>query len=177
VLTHAFLEDFLRTLAETFLPYADEQILNSIPLAGLDGRADKFPLGKLAQHRGKSVESVIRESVRQHLKKSTYNNLQEIISLLEKLGFDASGQKENFSKIAAMIKRRHQIVHHGDMVKKEASKTLTVVRVNVFEVIEWVQATSDFMYALFPSVAHRKIDLQLERKVMRAKTRKIIRLR
>src|SRR5437016_7437376 len=46
VLTHAYLEDFLRTIARAILPSGDENCLSSIPLAGLPGRPDKFALGK-----------------------------------------------------------------------------------------------------------------------------------
>lgn len=45
VLVHATLEDLLRSMAATLLPFADEATLNTIPLAGTGspGRAEKFP--------------------------------------------------------------------------------------------------------------------------------------
>jgi hypothetical protein len=43
VLTHAYLEDFLRQLAQAILPTADESVLNEVPLAGgRGGRPEKF---------------------------------------------------------------------------------------------------------------------------------------
>jgi hypothetical protein len=54
VLNHAYLEDFMRTLALAFLPTANENALDRVPLAGLGqvDRAEKFFLGKLARHQG-----------------------------------------------------------------------------------------------------------------------------
>jgi RiboL-PSP-HEPN len=165
VLTHASLEDFLRTLAERFLPYADEKILNNVPLAGLNGRIEKFGLGKLIQHKGKSIDALIRESVQQHLSRSNYNDVQEIASLLESLGFDLSEHRENFPKIDAMIKRRHQIVHRGDKVKSGDSEH-SLAPMNLGDVMEWTKATYAFMFSLFPSISERQIDLQLKQKAL-----------
>jgi hypothetical protein len=169
VLIHAVLEDFLRTLAETFLPYANEEILNRIPLAGLDRPAEKFSLGKLLLHREQTVENVIRKSIREYLDRSTYNSVRDIVSLLASLGFDSATQKDNFQKIEAMIKRRHQIVHHADMVKISKNRRLSVARVNALEVIGWITATNDFMFSLFPAVADKKLDLKLRSKVTRVR--------
>jgi RiboL-PSP-HEPN len=169
VLTHASLEDFLRTLAETFLPLANEEALSRIPLAGLSGRVEKFSLGKLIQHKGKSVDYVIKESVRQHLDRSTYNNVQDIVDILSSLGFDSSEHDANFSKIELMMKRRHQIVHRGDMIKANGSKGLRPAPVGLGDVLQWVQAAYAFMFSLFPRIANKQIELQLEEKVRNAK--------
>jgi hypothetical protein len=66
VLGHAYLEDFLRTIAAAIIPNRGEERLNQIPLIGLanSGRAEKFLLGKLAQHKGKTVDQIIDQSVR-----------------------------------------------------------------------------------------------------------------
>jgi hypothetical protein len=89
VLTHAYVEDFLRKVASVCLPNADEYGLNDVPLAGLGnkGRAEKFFLGKLTQHRGKTVDEVIQQSVSEYLEHRSFNDLSEIISFLEDLGF------------------------------------------------------------------------------------------
>src|ERR1017187_8297396 len=88
VLTHAYLEDYLRTIGEALLPECDEDTLNAIPLVGLPGRPERFPLGKLVRHKGKQVDEVLRESVREHLSRTTFNNKGEIVRLLEALGFE-----------------------------------------------------------------------------------------
>src|SRR2546427_11301455 len=70
VMNHAYLEDFLRSLAERFLPLASEEVLNKVPLLGRKGRPDKFQLGALTPHRGKAVQDLIDISVRAHLARS-----------------------------------------------------------------------------------------------------------
>jgi len=98
VLLHASLEDFLRALARERLPSAKEDVLNQIPLVGLSshGRAEKFQLGKLAEHKGKSVSQLIDESVKAHLERSTYSDTKEIASLLEQVGLNVEPCRVHF---------------------------------------------------------------------------------
>ncbi len=58
VLNHAYLEDFLRNIALWLLPAASEETLNEVPLSG-SRHAEKFWLGKLAKHRGKTVDDFL----------------------------------------------------------------------------------------------------------------------
>ncbi len=167
VLTHASLEDCLRTVAGIFLPYAEEKVLDDIPLAGLGGRPEKFFLGKLTKHRGKTVESVIQDSVSQYLTRETYGNVREIDILLNSIGFDSSAYKATLPKIAAMIKRRHEIVHRGDMIKPDGSKDTRIAPISASEVLRWSQAVHEFMFSLFPQIFSKQIELKLEEKVRR----------
>lgn len=48
-------------------------------------------------------------------KKGTFSNLKEIENVLNKLGVDYSNQAGYLSSIEVMIKRRHKIVHTGDV--------------------------------------------------------------
>ena len=148
VFTHAALEDFLRTMAERFLPETGEDILNDVPLYGSAGagRAEKFLLGKLTQFRGKSVDEVIRESVSEHLKRSTYNNVNEIAVVLKQMGFDPSEHNAEFAEINVMIQRRHLIVHRADRIGG------AIQAVDPDTVFRWILATGRFMSGLLPSV-------------------------
>ena len=61
VFLHATFEDVLRTIARRQIDSAkSEDFLNRIPLIGLSnsGRAEKFSLGNLNAHRGKSVDQL-----------------------------------------------------------------------------------------------------------------------
>lgn len=167
VLTHASLEDFLRTIAGIFLPYAEDKVLDGIPLAGQSGRSEKFSLGKLTKHRGKTVDSVIHESVSQYLNRQTYGNVQEIDILLKSIGFDSSAYKATLPKITVMIKRRHQIVHRGDMIKPDGSKDTHIAPISASEVLRWSQAVHEFMFSLFPQIFSKQIELKLQEKVRR----------
>jgi hypothetical protein len=116
VFIHAYLEDFLRTLAAELLPAGDERSFEEIPLAGSKsfGRGEKFALGQLAQHRGKTVDQLLRQSVSDYLSRSNFNSTTEIASLLVRLGFRPEEHNKAFDAIDRMIDRRHQIVHHAD---------------------------------------------------------------
>lgn len=153
VLTHAYLEDFLRTLGGALLPLADGDVLNAVSLVGSsDGkRVEKFSLGQLAKHRGKRVEDVIEESVEEHLSRITFNNATDIISFLERIRLRA--EKESYEHLAAidkMIARRHLIVHRADRVKGD------IQVIDGREVLDWVVATQSFMRGLFIPLISRK---------------------
>jgi hypothetical protein len=100
VLTHAYLEDFLRTIAATILPTCDEKCLNDIPLAGLSpsGRAEKFFLGKLVRHNGKTVDELLRQSIAEYLDRLSFNSTDDISHLLATLGFGISEHSESFPR-------------------------------------------------------------------------------
>ena len=101
VLNHAYLEDFLRTLAFAFLPIAGEKALEGVPLAGIGRaeRAEKFYLGKLLQHRGKSVDDVILESVSAYLERSTFNSVAEVMGFLESICLKLPAKKDENSPL------------------------------------------------------------------------------
>ncbi|QDU36457.1 hypothetical protein Mal4_07430 [Maioricimonas rarisocia] len=98
VLLHASLEDFLRSLARVYLPNAAPHVIDSIPLKRSrgSGRGEKFLLGHLDEHRGKSVDEVIAESVDAYLERSNYNNSTEIARLLRNLGVDPKPLEHSF---------------------------------------------------------------------------------
>jgi hypothetical protein len=156
VLNHAYLEDFLRTLALAFLPMSDEEALDDVPLSGLGrgGRAEKFLLGKLAQHRGKSIDDLIRESVSEHLERSTFNNVTEIMSFLESVGLQVPQENEYLnsilsivepqsvlSQLEAMMQRRHHIVHRADKARNGDG----LEPIDPRDVVKWLTATIYFM--------------------------------
>ena len=66
VMLHATLEEFLRQLIRWYWPSrGSEEALDKVALLGLtpQGRPKAFLLGKLAAHRGKTVDAVLAESV------------------------------------------------------------------------------------------------------------------
>ena len=142
VFTHAYLEDFLRTLGRHFLPVANRDALNEVPLAGTKDRS-KFQLADLEQHLGKSVREVIRESVDQHLERSTFNSTDEIAALLEKLSFKVSLHDKYFPNLNAMIRRRHTIVHRADRIANDDT-SYQLQPIEAEQVMSWVVTTRDF---------------------------------
>ncbi len=149
VLTHAYLEDFLRTMAASLLPEGGESSLDGIPLAGFPrGQKTTFSLGQLAKHRNKRVDQVLYESVLEYLTNQTYSNIGEIEGLLRRLGFDVSKLKQEFPMVAAMIQRRHDIVHRADRVRLPDSDTHTLQPIQAPDVENWLLATFNLMTRL-----------------------------
>jgi hypothetical protein len=144
VLIHSCLEDFLRTLAERILPERDELALKDVALAGLDRGKSQFHLGHLVQHRHKTVDALIRESVSGHLERSTFNNTTEVAHLLERLNLDRESVRGLFPSLDQMMQRRHQIVHRADRVKDPSSDTFKLAAVFASDVTGWLKATRDF---------------------------------
>jgi len=160
VLNHAYLEDFLRNVALWLLPIAGEESLNKIPLAGVTGRAEKFQLGKLAEHRGKKIDDVIRESVAAYMHHSTFNNVTEIISFLDSVTVRLPSREEIDSSpseisrlpidgdviglLDAMMKRRHHIVHRADKAKAGDS----LQEITEIDVMSWLAATMMFTLSI-----------------------------
>lgn len=153
VFVHATLEDLLRSVAEVFLPYSDEETLNKIPLAGTAGpnRSEKFSLGKLAAHRGKSILDVVRESVAHHLLTSTYNDTTQISVLLNSVKINVDGVRQMFPQLDVLIKRRHQIVHRADRNQQEEIEPVTSGQVQ-----EWIDIVMNFMATILSDIAQRR---------------------
>ena len=160
VLNHAYLEDFLRSVALWLLPIANEDALNDVPLVGASGRSEKFQLGKLAEHRGKKIDDVIRESVSAHLERSTFNTVTQIMSFLESVNVrmpsrdevDSSSSPiprlaidgEVLALLEAMMKRRHHIVHRADKAKTGGG----LQEITKGDVACWLAATMMFTLSL-----------------------------
>ena len=144
VFIHASLEDLLRRLAVVYLPTCSPDVLNQIPLAGSKDklRAEKFFLGRLAVHRGKSVDNLITESVNDYVAGKSFSDTSEIAGLLELMGFDIAGiEKKFFSAMSEIILRRHQIVHRADIIMGEKKPT----PINAVKVREWYHAVNAFV--------------------------------
>jgi hypothetical protein len=149
VLQHAYLEDFLRTLVATLLPLGAESSLNGTPLVGLNKPHVTFSLGQLARHRGKTVEEVLVESVREEMRRTTYNSVGEIEAVLRKLGCKIEDHCESFPEIGRMIERRHDIVHRADRVKAADSDTYILQPIEASQVEKWMEASNVFMGGLW----------------------------
>src|ERR1017187_6771615 len=123
VFLHATFEDVLRTMARKRLAAASSQVLNLIPLVGTSrsGRAEKFHLGALNEHRGKTVDQLIQESVESHLDGEHFGSCGDVNDVLAQMGLDPAPFKPLFSDLAQLMKRRHRIVHNADLPDPEDS--------------------------------------------------------
>ena len=146
VLIHASLEDFLRSLARSYLPKARPEVMNAIPLkgGGRSGRPGKFSMGDLAEHRGKTVDELIEESIEAYLDRSNYNNTSDIAALLANLDVDVEPVRQFFPELDRMIARRHQIVHRADCTAETGRGRHRARSLRVSEVERWINVVSNF---------------------------------
>ena len=98
----------------------DPNVLDKIGLLGSPGRAEKFFLGKLATHRGKTVNQLIAESVEAHLDKRSFSNTDDISQLLGSVGVPVNEVDQCYPSLSELMSKRHDIVHTGD--QKPADK-------------------------------------------------------
>lgn len=117
VLLHASMEDFLRSLLISKIADFDRETLNKFPLPNLGGKApQKFLLGNLAEHRGKTVDALIVDAVTVHLEQfSSFNSLGDVKKALNQCGIENKVvEDQGFGVLPDMINRRHNIVHKAD---------------------------------------------------------------
>jgi hypothetical protein len=144
VFLHASLEDLLRNIAAERLPGADEKTINEIPLAGIsaEGRPEKFLLGRLTAHRGKSVDQIIHESVQSHLQRSNYNSVEDIVRVLQDSGISPDPCRVHFPVLSEFMARRHQIVHRADKNEQHGSGQHRAQSIGRHTVREWALAVA-----------------------------------
>jgi hypothetical protein len=144
VFLHATLEDFLRSLSYWKLPVAKKDVIDKIPLVGSKGNASKFFLGELVAHKGKSVDTLIKESVDQYLEKSNYNNIEEIKFLLASIGVDSAKINNEIDALIDIMNRRHQIVHRADIDNTGGQGNHRVKSISVTVVNKWIESVEIF---------------------------------
>lgn len=114
VFLHSALEDYLRGILSDLLPQiGDEAAINGIALFDTQDRPEKFYMGKLLPYKDKTVASLISDSVKQHMKKVSFNDVTDIASWLKKIDVSLMDFHDHES-VNTMIKRRHKIVHEAD---------------------------------------------------------------
>src|SRR5215471_4852423 len=85
----------------------DPNVLDKIGLLGSPGRAEKFFLGKLATHRGKTVNQLIAESVEAHLDKRSFSNTDDISQLLGSVGVPVNEVDQCYPSLSELMSKRH----------------------------------------------------------------------
>lgn len=154
IFLHSALEEVIRNLFLWKLPLADSEALDEIPLNGLSPthRATPFLLGKLAAHRGRFVENIIRESIESYVDHMNVNNTNEVSRCLKMVGLDARRFAEHFSKLQSMMERRHQIVHQMDRNHEFGTGRHRAQSISLFQVDSWRENLSLFVRAVVAAV-------------------------
>jgi RiboL-PSP-HEPN len=150
VLLHAALEDYLRSIAKLFYPRGNRDALNSIPLVGINdsNRPEKFSLGALEKFRGQTIDYIIDQSISTFLDKTSFNDSNDITSLLTRIGIDPSSYSKYYPVISEMIVRRHNIVHRADRNNIVGRGQQHFQSLGISPLQKWKDGVEDFIYAL-----------------------------
>ena len=117
VMLHAAMEDLLRSVVISAAPNMDASLLNEFPLVGSNKKQPKaFQLGSLAAHRGKTINEILDDSVKEYCNNyQTFNHLGDIKKSLAHIGVVEDDIPENYQQsLTDMTARRHKIVHQAD---------------------------------------------------------------
>ena len=139
MLLHGTFEDLLRSLAEWKLPTAKAEALAEIPLAGTK-RGARIDLQELAGFRGRTVDEVIADSVKEYLERSSYNHPGDVKMLLEKVGLSPKLVDGYSLDLAAMMMRRHWIAHRADRNPEKGSGQHAAKSLSAQGVTRWINA-------------------------------------
>ena len=144
---------------------SSEEVLNRVALLGTQEvlRPEKFFLGKLAQHRGKTVDQLITESVNAYLDRISFSVTMDISNLLEGAGIAVETVRPLYPKLSALMTRRHQIVHRADLVDVPGDER-KATPIDAATVTEWATAVKEFFARVMTDKALQDIIPKLKRK-------------
>lgn len=138
VLLHAALEDCLRSLSYSKLPFASPSELLKTEY--------KVQLGKVAEYREKTVDELIKDITFEYLERATYNNSRDISKTLK--SFSITLEKFDLSQLDTAMKRRHLIVHRADRYDKEGEFG-KIASIQASHVLKWVEEVEKFVKLVF----------------------------
>jgi hypothetical protein len=149
VFLHATLEDVVRTMLELRLPSASPEQLSMLRFAAGKKRKEQISMSELAQHRGKLVDHLIGEQIDAYLAKSNFNNVPDLLDALERSTLEKSLMTPYKKDLAAMMSRRHRIVHRADHNQDAGAPGQTrTLRIAVKTVATWKNTVETFCSAV-----------------------------
>ncbi len=143
VFLHATMEDVLRSGLEWKWPdAASPELLVDVPVVG--NKKVKIELADLIAHRGKTVDEVIRLSIVAQLERSNFNNVGDLRTAVARMGLDPNLVIPYQGELAAMMGRRHRIVHRADRLDEVGSGHHGAASLGQSFVMHWVDAVDMF---------------------------------
>lgn len=154
---HATLEDLLRSGEELRFPQAPAAAFKRLQwvrqIKGEERTSEKLGLEEFAAaFRGQTVDEVLMQVFQKHHERSNYNNQQDVVGALERMGLDTKPFEEFFPDLHAMMKRRHEIAHRADINRRLPQMTNRVI-VKVAE--RWLQTVEAFGNRLVTSLQEK----------------------
>ena len=146
IFLHATFEDLLRTTARQRLPEAKSDVLDKIPLVGTSQSRNpvKFFLGALNEHRGRTVDDLIQESVENYLSRESFSSAHDVGQILTHMGVDTAPFNPLMAHLDLMMKRRHRIVHEADLRNPTDRVAIAWTISDDFDLLLWLLAVAAF---------------------------------
>lgn len=147
VLLHASFEEYYRNVLKYIFPkICTQESLKNISFVGSEGNhKEKISLCELLQHRDKTVDKLINESIQECIDLKSFNNYRNIADWSIKIGINLSAFS-NKGSVEKMIQRRHQIVHQADRTNDKLNginiNTVESWNKNVCELVEIINEES-----------------------------------
>jgi hypothetical protein len=104
------------------------------------------------EHRRKTVDQLIQESVEDHLRGKSFGSCTAVDSVLKKMGLDTAPFKSLYPPLGQMMRRRHSIVHEADLTRPTDVASEAWGIVDDWQLIMWLMAVAAFYYQLRMSV-------------------------
>jgi hypothetical protein len=152
VFLHAALEDFVRSLLAWKLPIASGAALDEIPVRLGSKKVDKLSLAQVAQHRGLTLDDVVRASVDAWLDDSSFNHPGQIEDDLQRVGVAPAVVAPFKAYLGPMIQRRHLIVHRADRNMASGRGHHGAMSIGRDEVSAWVTNVRSFGEAVLAAI-------------------------
>ena len=137
VFLHSAMEDYLRGVLTEYLPGHDTRNLENIALYQNEGRASKFSLGTLKPHGELTVAELIRKSVEEQMRHTSFNDTNDISGWLSRIGISTNGSEVDLAQLNLTIKRRHKIVHEVDANQYSGRGNHNAASINLQTVKSW----------------------------------------
>jgi hypothetical protein len=149
VFLHATMEDALRSVLAWKWPLTDARAqLKDIGVLVGGEPQQKVTLADLIAHRGSSVDDVIRASIGAYLEKSNFNNLGDVKAALVRSGLDVALVAPYERPLAAMMARRHLIVHRVDRHDVQGSGHHAAASLGQSMMWSWIAAVEGLCSAI-----------------------------
>ena len=157
VLLHAALEDLLRTTLAWKWPASQnpehlEELTFMFGSSRSPVRKQKASIADLVAHRHRQVDELIRDAISGHLAASNYNNVRDMMRALEYSGLDSKLVVPQASKLAALMRRRHWIVHRADQNAATGQGHHLAMSLSAKLVRNWVGSVERFGQSILASV-------------------------
>lgn len=137
VFLHSAMEDYLRGVLTEYLPECDTRNLENIALYQNEGRPGKFSLGTLKPHSELTVSELIKKSVEEQMKHTSFNDTTDISGWMTRINISTSGANVDLSQLNTTITRRHKIVHEVDANQQSGRGYHNAASINLRTVKSW----------------------------------------